>query len=52
MTRQRAWQLRMRLEGRCQICGRKAVTRAHCRDHADASNASSMRSKARKASKD
>lgn len=40
ISRQRAWQLRQKAEGRCQKCGRKAVAykgRAHtfCREHRD-----------------
>ena len=39
MSRQRAWQLRMRLAGRCMVCGQDAKTRGLCVLHAQANTA-------------
>jgi hypothetical protein len=33
-SRQRRWQIKMKSEGRCVICGEKAVTAFHCLRHA------------------
>jgi hypothetical protein len=38
MTRQRRWQLKMVHEGKCQICGTRAVTRMLCEKHRLAAN--------------
>ena len=35
MTRQRKYQLKMKTQGRCVVCGKPAVTSQHCRFHAD-----------------
>ena len=32
-SRQRAWQIKMRDEGRCMICGDEAVRRGYCEEH-------------------
>lgn len=34
MSRQREWQKRMAAEGRCIICGERAVQAMYCEDHA------------------
>lgn len=34
-SRQRKWQMRMKAEGRCGLCGAKAVTALHCERHAE-----------------
>lgn len=39
MTRQRRWLDKMSAQGRCITCAEPAVTRAHCRVHADRANA-------------
>ena len=38
ISRQRAWQIKRRAEGRCVQCGKKAVTANHCRQCRDRMN--------------
>lgn len=33
MSRQRRWQIKMQKEGRCTICGKKAVDTTFCQYH-------------------
>ncbi len=34
ISRQRKWQLKMKSQGHCNICGKKAKTKSHCEKHA------------------
>jgi hypothetical protein len=38
MTRQYHWQQKMLAAGRCILCGKRAVTKRHCRVHRHAHN--------------
>ena len=43
ISRQRRYQLRMRDEGRCVLCGRKLSTATHCAQHAKMHRESQLR---------
>ena len=38
VSRQRVWQLRMKAEGRCMLCGKPRATVSYCRKHANLRN--------------
>lgn len=43
ISRQRRYQLRMREEGRCVLCGKKLATATHCEQHAKMHRESQLR---------
>jgi hypothetical protein len=43
ISRQRRYQLRMRDEGRCVLCGKKLATATHCAQHAKMHRTSQLR---------
>ena len=42
-SRQRRWQVRMNAQDRCEVCGKRAYTKHHCRKHAEARRAMSKK---------
>ena len=42
VSRQRLWQIKMRDEGRCSICGDKAYRRGYCQPHYEIKQAKNL----------